>query len=218
MSTVALILTCLRDHLNAKSLTIGIPIIKISQYCDPYQERRPFFFIKTVSWFSQMNDISARGSSTTVLKTSTATVLTITYIWWRFELTCKFCAESYNDAIMRTILKSPASRLFTRPFIQGTDPRTPQSSASLAFVRGIHHWQVNSQHKVPVTRKMFHMTTSSWQCAGNEATTIAKIFGSPLRGFVRPHKKFRRICFQFMPNMIDRCLSIKHIHETMYVV
>ena len=30
-----------------------------------------------------------------------------------------------------------------------------QSSASLAFVRGIHRWPVNSQHKGPVTRKMF---------------------------------------------------------------
>ena len=30
-----------------------------------------------------------------------------------------------------------------------------QSSALLAFVRGIHQWPVNSPHKVPVTRKMF---------------------------------------------------------------
>ena len=31
----------------------------------------------------------------------------------------------------------------------------PQSFASLAFVRGIHWWLVNSPHKGPVTRKMF---------------------------------------------------------------
>ena len=30
-----------------------------------------------------------------------------------------------------------------------------RSSASLAFVRGIHRWPVNSPHKWPVTRKMF---------------------------------------------------------------
>ena len=30
-----------------------------------------------------------------------------------------------------------------------------QSSASRAFVRGIHRWPVNSPHKRPVTRKMF---------------------------------------------------------------
>ena len=65
-------------------------------------------------------------------------------------------------------LKSPAPRLFAQPFIQaqiteniilvvysGTDQRKHQSSASLAFVRGIHRSPVNSPHKWPVTRKMF---------------------------------------------------------------
>ena len=37
----------------------------------------------------------------------------------------------------------------------GADQRKHQSSASLAFVRGIHRWSVNSPHKGPVTRKMF---------------------------------------------------------------
>ena len=37
----------------------------------------------------------------------------------------------------------------------GADQRRHQSSASLAFVRGIHRWPVNSPHKGPVTRKMF---------------------------------------------------------------
>ena len=35
------------------------------------------------------------------------------------------------------------------------DERKHQSSASLAFVRGIHRGPVNSPHKWPVTRKMF---------------------------------------------------------------
>ena len=35
------------------------------------------------------------------------------------------------------------------------DQRKNQSSASLAFVRGIHRWPANSPHKGPVTRKMF---------------------------------------------------------------
>ena len=37
----------------------------------------------------------------------------------------------------------------------GADQRKHQSSMSLAFVRGIHWWPVNSLHKGPVTRKMF---------------------------------------------------------------
>ena len=37
----------------------------------------------------------------------------------------------------------------------GSDQRKHQSSASLAFMRGIHRWPVNSPHKGPVTQKMF---------------------------------------------------------------
>ena len=36
----------------------------------------------------------------------------------------------------------------------GADQRKHQSSPSLAFVRGIHRWPVNSLHKVPVTWKI----------------------------------------------------------------
>ena len=35
------------------------------------------------------------------------------------------------------------------------DQRKHQSSAALAFMRGIHRWSVNSSHKWPVMRKMF---------------------------------------------------------------
>ena len=40
--------------------------------------------------------------------------------------------------------------------------RKHQSSASLAFVSGIHQWSVDSQHKGHVTPKMFPSITSSW--------------------------------------------------------
>ena len=45
--------------------------------------------------------------------------------------------------------------VYSAVFNSGTDQRKYQSYASLAFVRGIHRWQVNSPHKGPVTRKMF---------------------------------------------------------------
>ena len=47
-------------------------------------------------------------------------------------------------------LKSPASRLFTRPFFSGTDQRKHQSSASLTFVV-----RIDSPYKMPVTQKIF---------------------------------------------------------------
>ena len=37
----------------------------------------------------------------------------------------------------------------------GADQRKHQSPASLAFMRGVHRWPVNSPHKGQVTRKMF---------------------------------------------------------------
>ena len=43
----------------------------------------------------------------------------------------------------------------------GADKKS-QSSASPAFVRGIHRWPLNSSHKGSVTRKMFPIVTSSW--------------------------------------------------------
>ena len=49
----------------------------------------------------------------------------------------------------------------------GADQRKHQSSASLAFVRGIHRSLVNSPHKGPVTRKMFpfdDVIMFSWRC------------------------------------------------------
>ena len=45
-------------------------------------------------------------------------------------------------------------RLFTERFVQ-VQIKENISSASLAFVRGIHRWPVNSPHKWPVMRKMF---------------------------------------------------------------
>ena len=46
----------------------------------------------------------------------------------------------------------------------GAGQRKYQSSTSLAFVRGIHRWPVDSPHKGPVTQKMFTIwsMTSSW--------------------------------------------------------
>ena len=47
----------------------------------------------------------------------------------------------------------PLDCLFNRLF--RCRSRKHQSSASLAYVRGIHRWPVNSPHKGPVTREMF---------------------------------------------------------------
>ena len=65
-------------------------------------------------------------------------------------------ALHYDDVIVGAI----ASQITSLTIVYSTDysgayQSKHQSSASLAFVRGIHRGPVNSPHKWPVTRKMF---------------------------------------------------------------
>ena len=62
----------------------------------------------------------------------------------------------YCDVIMGTMASQITSLSIVYSTVySGPDQRKHQSSASLAFVWGIHRWPVNSPHKWPVTRKMF---------------------------------------------------------------
>ena len=65
-------------------------------------------------------------------------------------------ADHYSDVIMGTMGSQITSLTIVYSIVySGSDQWKHQSSASLAFVRGIHRWPVNSPHKGPVTRKMF---------------------------------------------------------------
>ena len=71
---------------------------------------------------------------------------------------CVFCFLHihYNDVIMGAIASQITSlTIVFSTFYSDPDQRKHQSSAPLAFVRGIHRGPVNSLHKWPVTRKMF---------------------------------------------------------------
>ena len=62
----------------------------------------------------------------------------------------------YDDVIMDTVPSQITSLAIVYPIVYSSaDQRKHQSSASLAFVWGIHRGPVNSPHKGPVTRKMF---------------------------------------------------------------
>ena len=61
-----------------------------------------------------------------------------------------------GDVLMGTVASQITSLTIVYSTVySGADQRKHQSSASLAFVRGIHRGLVNSPHKWPVTRKMF---------------------------------------------------------------
>ena len=62
----------------------------------------------------------------------------------------------YNDVIMATMAsKITGISMVCSVVCFGADQGKHQSSASLAFMRGIHRWPVNSPHKGPVMQKMF---------------------------------------------------------------
>ena len=80
----------------------------------------------------------------------------------------------YDDAIMGTIASQITSLTSVYSTVySGADQSKHQSSASLAFVWGIHREPVNSPHKWPVTRKMFPFddvimrSTLETLCEGN---------------------------------------------------
>ena len=73
---------------------------------------------------------------------------------WKAEETTMLI--HYSDVMISTMTSQVTSLTIVYSTIySGTDQRKHQISASLAFVRWIHRWPVNSPHKGPVTRKMF---------------------------------------------------------------
>ena len=79
--------------------------------------------------------------------------------------------------------------------------RKHQSSASLAFVRGIHRWPVNSLHKGQWRGKCFHLMTSSrfdkWKFfylqIARMATFSTRVYVISSRWWVVPSHTCRRI-------------------------
>ena len=62
----------------------------------------------------------------------------------------------YSDVIMCAMASQITSLAIVYSTVySGADQRKYQSSASLAFVRGIHRWPVNSPHKWPAKWKIF---------------------------------------------------------------
>ena len=80
----------------------------------------------------------------------------IFFIYFLFD--CRYFVSSlhYDDVIMGAIASQITSLAIVYSIVYSSaDQSKHQSSASLAFVWGIHRGPVNSPHKWPVTRKIF---------------------------------------------------------------
>ena len=106
--------------------------------------------------------------------------------WWDSDLLLKlyalncFVKAHYNDVIMAAKASQITSLTIVYSTVYfGADQRKHQSSASLAFVRAIHRWPVNSSHKWPVTRKMLPfddviMSYRSWNGLGTGKSGLVR--------------------------------------------
>ena len=129
-----------------------------------------------------------------------------TTVFWRSQLcVLTYCGlmSSYCDIdlaqVMACFLTTPSHITWTNAHLLSmgfrtsltivysnvyldADQRKHQSSASLAFVWGIHRGPVNSPHKWPVTRKMFPfddviMMSTCWQ--GHAFHITSHLWGDP---------------------------------------
>ena len=68
-----------------------------------------------------------------------------------------FALKNHYDDVTMSPMASQITGLTIvyLPVYSGANQRKHRSSASLAFVRGIHRWPLNSLHKGSVTRKIF---------------------------------------------------------------
>ena len=78
-------------------------------------------------------------------------VLLHTFVNFCFLEVTRLMPCHYIEVIMTMM----ASQITSLTVVSSADQRKQQSSASLAFVRGIHRGPVNSPHKWPVTWKIF---------------------------------------------------------------
>ena len=78
------------------------------------------------------------------------------YSTWNSQKTPPISPSHYGDVIIGAIASQITNlTIFYSTVYPDADQRKHQSSASMAFVWGIHRGPVNSPHKWPVTRKMF---------------------------------------------------------------
>ena len=121
----------------------------------------------------------------------------------------------YSDVIMGAMASQITSvTIFYSSFYSGADQRK-QSSVSLAFVRGIHRWPVNSPHKGPVTRKMFHGDVNFSVCtlAGPLRYMCLPIWGF-LIGSLGPNNAANNTPFCGVGAECQSCKWLTHWEET----
>ena len=143
------------DHISL--FFVGrLPMMNISD--KQTSQKKSYFFVLWLTW----NTSVQVGENILYYKShqfKSQKLFCKSLTWW---LHCKYDWKQYihifhyDDVIMSTIASQITSLTIVYSTVySGADQSKHQSSASLAFVWGIHRGPVNSPHKWPVTRKMF---------------------------------------------------------------
>ena len=116
----------------------------------------------------------------------------------------------YNDVIMSTMaLQFTILTIVYSTVYWCADQRKHHSSASLAVVRGIHRWPVNSPHNGPVTWKMFPFDDG--------IVSLPKSFLVNSFGYTLSHHRPRRWLLQSHINILGELCSTLCAKTPLYV-
>ena len=125
------------------------PVVEWWRYCHSRCNRlclHNFWYDKILHWQEPLHDPCRHEAMFQNWASISLMVATSAQFWH----------SHYNDDIMGMVVSQITSLAIVYSTVASdADQRKHQSSASLAFVRGIHQGPVNSPHKWPVTRKMF---------------------------------------------------------------
>ena len=117
----------------------------------------------------------------------------------------------YSDVIMGA-MASQITSIAIKTVYSGADLRKHQSSSSLAFVRGIHRWPVNSPHKGPVTRKMFPFDDVIMGALKNTPKTLAWI--KPIQDQLISTRNVKIVhVYEFVTVSVHNCMAHKSLSD-----
>ena len=124
----------------------------------------------------------------------------------------------YNDVIMTAIASQITSLTIVYSIVYSdANQRKHQSSASLAFVRGIHQGPVNSPHKWPAMRKMIWLRHhEEWHLVIYQMTTKTthhhRSMKSPPNGYMTKKYCYNHCCVKAPKWRNNDVIIVSYVH------
>ena len=130
----------------------------------------------------------------------------------------------YIDVIMGAMASQIIClTIFCSTVYTGADQREHQSAVSLAFVRRIHRWPVNSLYEWPVTRKMFPFEDVIMIMWWWYIITLTVLWITPVAGLWRHGTETERLthhwlCVRWINRWIPRTVKEPVIWDAMALI